>query len=859
MSSSLDGKIKVRKYTRQSITKLTEKLLKENREILDLFIATNTDESEINKEVEMVDQYEDKIFSTLTLLRTPVLENNGDYQATRQVGNISSDLHNFHTVPNKLKLPEVKLPKFGNEKDDNLDSFLLSFESIIGHHNLSQYEKFTYLKGQLRASPLSLIESLDVSEQTYDVARDLLRKAFASPVTRKFDTIRRLTQLKLQHGTDPYSFVGELRSITNQFNELKIDINSILQYFAWNALPNNFQTQLVQVCNCSKPSFAQIMDKIFEVIERIGQINDNKPKKRVESPSVIESNNFAVRVDSAQKKVSYCILCAHDSKPNQHHLRNCPVYPNPQQKVRKLNAMKSCTKCGYKNHSTVDCRFKFSSLCKQCNGQHMTFLCTNSNTTNSLQISDEVAAGDPCTSFSVVCDTSAGVSLTDADGSSLDSCIILPTFTCQVSSDSGKNLVRALRDTGSQRNYILESLAIKHNFPVVRESVTLNIHGFNSSRRLTTKAVAVRFSIEDKSYLVHSIVVPKINSRINVQNLDTVVDTFINKGYKLADGLLYAMLSGDQVIKDFGMIVGEDKNVLPFSYRSFGSDGGSAYIDTPHGVMLTGNLTRMIDNLELLPCCSGNSRVVGRVVPKPNVGKFDTDVVSFSITDSLQFEGDSDEPSDEVLDEACRQLLNEDQTPTESRESETNKRLISYVLDNTDRDNSGRLIMPIMWNARNCHLLAHNYNLARNILMSNLKKLTKNSDHLRMYHEVFVEQEKLGIIEKIHDIKSDVSTHPESSFLGHMGVVKMSNQSTKLRVVFLSNLCDKREPNSVSHNQCILPGPCLNHKITTSVMLLRFDEFLLLFDLVKAFGRLRSFKSKNCISRSDGERIESIN
>ena len=88
--------------------------------------------------------------------------------------------------------------------------------------------QFTYLKGQLRGSPLSLIESLDVSEQTYDVACDLLRRAFASPVTRKFDAIKRLSNLRLQSGTDPFSFVGELRSITNQFNDLNIDIDSIL-------------------------------------------------------------------------------------------------------------------------------------------------------------------------------------------------------------------------------------------------------------------------------------------------------------------------------------------------------------------------------------------------------------------------------------------------------------------------------------------------------------------------------------------------------------------------------------------------------------------------------------------------------
>ena len=69
-----------------------------------------------------------------------------------------------------------------------------------------------------------------------------------------------------------------------------------------------------------------------------------------------------------------------------------------------------------------------------------------------------------------------------------------------------------------------------------------------------------------------------------------------------------------------------------------------------------------------------------------------------------------------------------------------------------------------------------------------------------------------------------------------MGIFKLSRETTKCRVVFLSNLCERMSnSNADSHNQAILPGPCLNHNITTSVVLLRFDKFLITFDLMKAF------------------------
>ena len=90
-----------------------------------------------------------------------------------------------------------------------------------------------------------------------------------------------------------------------------------------------------------------------------------------------------------------------------------------------------------------------------------------------------------------------------------------------------------------------------------------------------------------------------------------------------------------------------------------------------------------------------------------------------------------------------------------------------------------------------------------------------------------------------------MNDHPESSFLPHMGIFKMKNQTTKVRIVYLSNLCERNtaQPNAVSHNNALLPGPCLNSKLGTSFLLSRFDEFILIFDITKAF---LSIQLKEC-------------
>lgn len=144
--------------------------------------------------------------------------------------------------------------------------------------------------------------------------------------------------------------------------------------------------------------------------------------------------------------------------------------------------------------------------------------------------------------------------------------------------------------------------------------------------------------------------------------------------------------------------------------------------------------------------------------------------------------------------------------------------------------------MPLPWNPRCKQRLGTNYNLSVKILMTNKKKLTK-SNTLHLYDGVFREQEKLNIIERIEDIDKYKNENPNCSFLPHMGIIKLQRETTKVRIVYLSNLCERsvQEPDTVSHNNALLPGPCLNFKLRTALLLSRFDKYILIFDITKAF------------------------
>lgn len=76
------------------------------------------------------------------------------------------------------KLPDLGLPSF-NGKFETWYSFKDIFDSVVHNRNdLSEIDKFLYLKICCKADALKLIDSLDVTSANYSIALDLLKKRF---------------------------------------------------------------------------------------------------------------------------------------------------------------------------------------------------------------------------------------------------------------------------------------------------------------------------------------------------------------------------------------------------------------------------------------------------------------------------------------------------------------------------------------------------------------------------------------------------------------------------------------------------------------------------------------------------------
>ena len=887
LEHKLKSLIKTRQYTRSKVTRLCNKIDNEigtlnsfdrqaylnrinalndelkqiDKDFLSLCVELDRPEEELDNIGYETDTYDEMIAKCIALLDVRVQTSNDRSDILN-----SSYALNPHLL-NKPRLPEIPLPTFSNQKGENLSKFFMTFESIVDRHNLSDYEKFLYLKKQLKGSALILVDTLDIDQLSYFTAKKLLQEAFDSTVNSKYEIITLLSDLYLPKNSDPYRFIGDMRTVLSGIRSLSITVSDIVQFFIWKGLNSSFQSHLTMITNKSKPNLEEIENNIFEATQRylkeMGNVvapNYAKPDKFNNKPNV--SNN-ALNVQMKPKP--FCVLCKYDKKDFEHKMELCSIYVTPKDKFDKLRSMNGCTKCSFASHDSKACKFKFKSNCRYCQGPHMSYLCLKPRSKNENKNSPDVQPGRVS--------TQNNLSITEAAPISGGGSMILPTFSANILGKDFELPVRIFKDSGCQHTFICESLAEFLNLPVINGNLSLTIKGFNSDRVISTKIVKIEVVLNGQKFCLNAICIDNIKTKFSAIKLETVVDAFKENGYKIADE---NFSSGNfREINNLDLVIGTDADhILPMKYVTFGNtndpNGLSSFIDSSIGVIFSGNVEKMVNNLRFLPKKGDTSK---------GISNSDLDVLPLSHKQSLEgdcwcasggVDGEESESQAGVNSSSCenvgknrlysrddecnfdnlndtdlnnkyKSILNIPDNEPNPVDTETNLKLFEYVLEHTKRDEDGFLVMPIMWNAKNTHLLSQNYNLSLGILKSSRKKLSNDIEKLSLYDDVIKDQENLNIIERIENLDRFLEEHPESSFLPHMGVFRMSHDSTKCRVVFLSNMNEKTR--GISHNKAMLSGPNLNPKISTAVIMNRFDKYMFIFDIKKAFLNIKLYEN----------------
>ena len=230
---------------RVTLNSYLEKLRKYDTEIQSLNWDENVDEKKLTEELEVSDQYEQKVFECLTALDQKVVSSS-----------------TVEVAQSLLKSPVAPLPSFNSLEGEDVEKFFADFEETTNKFHYKEYDKLLLLKQQVKGRALLLLNSLETS-QGYTDAKKLLLDALASTALRKYNLIKKLSEIKMDYSDDPFEYVSKMRTISQASDKLQLTKEDFLQFFFWKGLNQSFQTQFIQLTNSTRPSLTELNEKFF--------------------------------------------------------------------------------------------------------------------------------------------------------------------------------------------------------------------------------------------------------------------------------------------------------------------------------------------------------------------------------------------------------------------------------------------------------------------------------------------------------------------------------------------------------------------------------------------------------------------
>ena len=818
----------------------------------------------------------------ICLNQISVVLNAASMAATASQGQLGLDLSTGESAraPNRsrINLPKIQLPEYwADERKDKLTCkrFFETLEHLLQSYELNDVEMFNLLERQCQGRAKAMISSLHVIKQTYAQAKQILISSFAEEMPQKYSLIKELTELKFKWGNDdPFIYYAQFKKIIDSVKDINIDLDTILLYFIWNGLPSKFQDILVAITNKSYPNLSEVTLKFLEASNRYLTQVQNEPSK-----SRVTSLASSLNVSSSSRNETSCILCSDSS----HKIAKCTKYADAKQKLDRIKELKRCFKCLNENHLSKSCKFSTSGNCMKCSrGKHWSFLCTFEKKPNHARKgeSDPPQMDDkskleskhkfspnssrskkekPTENGTVTTNLSAISSQLDITDSLLPLLTIFPAIeNCQYEVDT-------VLDVGSQNSFIVSNLAEQLKLEVVNSHIPLLIKGINTTQKIITKSVYFPVRIGDNVHKIYCICIPSMNIKFKAPNINTLINTLKSEGFLLAFKKFDGFTDLEEV-SDVKLLIGaRDWAIVKLMKGGVvgPKDRLTAYYEIPDGLILVGSINDWIKNCDLLSELHGSTN--DESISSHMADGQESTVSVAQVENNYDLEmavepKNSDEvsalyiESDEVicddildlasyaeLDKACDVILNvESGEDLKSETAEVEKEVTDFIFQNSYRDESGKHVMAIPWLSRYKGHMGSNERIAFNVLQSVKRKHFGKDNVLERTDEVFKTQIEAGIIEKIGDFNSFKERYPSYSFLSHFPLVKEERETTKVRIVYMANLAEKKEDGSkgLSLNQCMHPGYNKNFKIADAFTLIRFDKYLLTFDISKAYHRL---------------------
>ena len=348
-------------------------------EEFDASISETAMDAELDSIIETARDYHFEVQKTLAKLRLKLDSLFGTERATPVIYSKTVD----------LPLPPIQISPFQNNASNPFAyfNFKKAFNNALaGMPNLTNVQKFVYLKGYLLGEALSVVENISVNDAGFELAFELLDFTFPD-VENIIDKV--LSEILHMNEAKSLNEVESLvRFLNNKFIDLKglkvdlLEANSaallLISKIVNGKLPRSFLIELSRETGSAYPNFNLLLNNYQSILARLRlghyESTGTKPKVKHEikdrsfessrPESKLVTSSEPSKVKSANKVTSSgkCKFCTDIG----HFSSKCSKFGSLQARKNRAEELTLCNKCLSSRHKTSECPGNTASLPYKC-------------------------------------------------------------------------------------------------------------------------------------------------------------------------------------------------------------------------------------------------------------------------------------------------------------------------------------------------------------------------------------------------------------------------------------------------------------------------------------------------------------
>uniref|UniRef100_A0A023F0J1 Putative bel12 ag transposon polyprotein n=1 Tax=Triatoma infestans TaxID=30076 RepID=A0A023F0J1_TRIIF len=753
------------------------------------------DESEI---------FENKYFAIMgkfeTILKSNQVNTNSQLTNPLKVNNI---------IP--VNLPSINLPTFQGGYKSWL-SFKDTYVALIhNNNNLADSQKLHYLKSCLKGEAFETIQNLDVTENYYSIAWDLLNKRFGNNRLIAQIHVNRLLNLPRMRNHSLHDINNLLTEFVKSVKVLKalgydIDKSHFLLVPMLSSKLDNYTIKLwessLDANDAEIPHLEQLEDFLRKQIHILEATECNVNNSYNYKVKYIEGKGSAAYKEtskaqaflgrgtaapkSSKEHVYYnpkgtqlknhtnnnknyfksfnknnsspvCLICK-----GSHTIYKCDIFKilSVAERITKIKDLNLCQNC-LQSHESNECE---SGNCRVCNKKHNTYLHTDFKET--------------------------GVHLM-SEGSKFD--VLLATAVVNVDNElNGRSVeARVLLDSGAQGNFITENLVQLLGLKKYKSNIQ-QIQGIGSSISEVKHVVSATIHSRINNYKrsLDFIILPKITEYLPSENLQFSPE-MIPLSIRLADPNFYNPNKID-------MLIGAELFLELFkSGKMQVCESMPAIYETELGWVACGRFEASKRQASLKLYC-----------------------------DSMPI---IERPTD--IQQELTRFWELEHFPDTKQYTEQERNLDEYYSETVSKNSDGRYIVKLPFK-ENPASLGNSAEGALSRFLSLERRLIKNPKVYSQYRAFMQEYVDLG-----HMCEVMERDNPSESicYLPHHPVFREDSKTTKIRVVFDASM---KTTSGRSLNDILEKGPTIQQDAFCIILRFRTHRYVLTADIEKMYRQI---------------------